>query len=97
MKKGFIPDDGLFGMGIYFSSSLDGARIFGDRILSVQIDRDRIHYEPFSNWVKQYPDECDWGRAAALGYPAVAFFYELGEIELVVYDANLIQNVTERE
>lgn len=97
LVKGFIPNQGLFGTGVYFSSSLEGARIFGDRILSVQIARDQIHYEPFSNWMKQYPDENSWGRAAALGYPAVAFFYESGEVELVVYVASLIQNVTEWE
>ena len=91
LEFGFKPNRGLFGEGIYFTSTKDGARIFGDQIVKVEIDHSRIHSIDFSDFFKRYPNENDWGRAAELGYPAVAFFYGNGEVELVVYQADLIQ------
>lgn len=98
LKKGFNSDKGTWGEGIYFSSTLEGARTFGDTLLKVLIEENeilRIDYkdieERFPN-EEQYSEVRDWAYKC-MGFLAIAICYTNGETELCVYDSSLIKEI----
>ncbi|WNC17931.1 hypothetical protein [Brevibacillus brevis] len=73
----FKPQIGTYGKGVYFSSSKEGARVFGDCILAAIIDDKDI----------------DYSGKRQKGTKAIAVTYPSGETELCVYDTKIIREI----
>ncbi|MFF0828760.1 hypothetical protein ACFYU8_17850 [Brevibacillus sp. NPDC003359] len=93
-RDGFKQFNGLFGNGVYFTSSLEGALIFGDYIISVEVPHETISFYSFLQWQARYPEEESWAEIMLHDQcPGIAIEYESGEIEVCMYDAKLIRIV----
>lgn len=100
LKNGFIPSYGRFGVGVYFSSNLEEAKNFGSEVCKAIIPKESIKEIYYPTLISIYPDlaiDEEEGVPAlreyilSLGYLAVAIEYVTGEVELSVYDTNIIE------
>ena len=98
-KEGFLASYGRFGDGVYFSSSLDEAKVFGSEICRVSVPEDKVMKIYYPDLINIYPDlsiEEEEGvpdlrnYVLSKGYLAVAIRYISGETELCVYVPNII-------
>ncbi|MGG4499081.1 hypothetical protein [Brevibacillus reuszeri] len=95
LEIGFIPEEGLFGKGVYFSSSKDGAGIFGTHIIRIKVDDTKIDYLRYEDFREEF-DENETSLQCIYGVecPALAIKYVSGECELVIYDTSVITEIT---
>jgi hypothetical protein len=90
----FEPNEGMWGIGIYFSSSKEGASFFGDHFLRVSIPEELISFIEFEEWVLNHPDEQTWPEEIKkLNHKATAIRYASGEMELCVFEPDVIGQI----
>lgn len=100
LKEGFILAYGRFGEGAYFTSNLDEAKGFGSEICKVSVPEDKVLKIYYPDLINNYPDlsiEEEEGVTElrdfvlSKGCLAVEIRYVSGDIELCVYDPNIIK------
>ncbi|WP_103108523.1 hypothetical protein [Brevibacillus reuszeri] len=94
LEIGFVPEKGVFGKGVYFSSSKEGARIFGTHIIRIAVDDAHILHLTYED-LKEDPieNEAWFKRIKRQDCPAIAMNYTSGECELVIYDMAVIREI----
>ncbi|WP_240416510.1 hypothetical protein [Paenibacillus periandrae] len=92
INSNFKPKKGLWGKGVYLTSSKEGAKIFGNAILKVLIDDSMVTHIDFENF--RYLDERSWSKEVAnKGYKAIAVSYKSGETEICIFDTEIIKEI----
>ncbi|MFC5402316.1 DNA cytosine methyltransferase [Cohnella soli] len=90
----FVPNEGTWGKGVYFSSSLEGSSFFGDCVLRVEVPDVHILNIDFEDWQTKYPEEDSWADTLLRFAPqAAAIHYPYGEVELCVFQPEIIRLV----
>lgn len=91
----FRPAKGIWGRGIYLSSSKQGASLFGSAILSVQVEDEGIGSIAYEAWVQRHPSPAKWpDEVKKLNLKAIQVCYHLDhEKELCVFDPNIIKQI----
>lgn len=92
MQTWFSPKMGIWGKGVYFSSSKTGASIFGPFVLTAEIADEGIVSINYDKWVKRHPDQKTWTKEIKkLKCKALLVHYRhSNEKELCVFDLELI-------
>ncbi|RRJ54700.1 hypothetical protein EHV15_34445 [Paenibacillus oralis] len=95
LQSWFRPKKGVWGKGVYFSSSKDGASIFGSCILATQIVDERIIPVDYEEWVSRHPDRSTWPKEIQkLGGKGISVHYHhSNETELCVFDPSIINQI----
>lgn len=93
LEKGFWPSEGLYGTGVYFSSSREGASIFGDAILTTCVDLRKAVVIDIDDWAINEENMPSFLKEE--DHVAVIIQYDSGEVELCVYDPSLILHIEE--
>ncbi|KJD43301.1 hypothetical protein [Paenibacillus terrae] len=94
LESDFELSNGLWGNGVYLTSSKDGAYIFGTEILKVRIDESQVTHINFEEFIVDYPSEHNWKKAISdKNYKAIAVAYITGETELCIFDTDIIEEI----
>lgn len=98
-REGFNTSYGRFGYGAYFTSSRKDAMMYGDSIIEVSIDKEKIleiYYPDLKSLYPYLQIEEEEGVTEleqyirSMDYVAVELEYENGDKELCVYETNII-------
>ncbi|WP_088834389.1 hypothetical protein [Paenibacillus tyrfis] len=90
----FDTYSGTWGNGAYFSSSRDAASLFGDSFLKVDIPESEVRNINFAEWQAENPIENKWPELMKnLNVNAVAIHYDSGEVELCVFNPDIIRQI----
>ncbi|WP_145949546.1 hypothetical protein [Paenibacillus sp. Y412MC10] len=94
IRRAFRSQSGLWGKGIYLTSSREAAYLFGQSLLMVKVDDSAVSHIYFEEFKKEFPDERSWAKAVSdKGYKALRISYASGENELCVYDPDIIEAI----
>jgi len=91
LENGFKITEGIFGAGVYFSSSTEGASIFGSVLLQSTIDTSQLDQ---IIWRAEYNDSLA-AQHFKLSKDTI-IYYENGEKELFIKDITLIKKTTHK-
>ncbi|QNR65099.1 hypothetical protein IAQ67_14315 [Paenibacillus peoriae] len=93
LESDFDPSNGVWGKGVYLTSSKDAAYIFGTEILKVRIDETQVTHLNFEE-LNVDSSELDWKETVSdKNYKAIAVAYITGEIELCIFDTEIIVEI----
>ncbi|TVX85557.1 hypothetical protein [Paenibacillus agilis] len=94
LKTRFHTSLGIWGDGVYFSSSRDGASLFGGSIIQAHIPAAEMKHIDFKCWEVEHPNEETWPEMVKeFNCKAIAIHYPSGEIELCVFDPDVIRQI----
>lgn len=95
LETWFIPKRGIWGKGVYFTSSREGATIFGPCTLVTQIPEEEITKIIYDEWIQRYPNQVTWTKEInKLKSKAISVHYRhSNEIELCVFDTEIIKQI----
>lgn len=88
LEGDFQPQEGTYGVGVYLSSSKDGANCFGDHILKVKVKEDNLRYVDSRDVGEEF-----YVEGAGAKDPAIVVCYPTGEKELCIYDLSIIEEI----
>ncbi|MGV2886026.1 hypothetical protein [Paenibacillus taichungensis] len=95
LQSWFKPKKGIWGKGVYFSSSKEGASIFGPCILATQIADADIVPINYDEWVSKHPDQATWPKEVQNleGKAISVHYHDSNETELCVLDPEIIKQI----
>ncbi|MBP1309201.1 hypothetical protein JOD82_002221 [Paenibacillus sp. 1182] len=94
LNSDFQLGKGLWGTGLYLTSSKEAAHIFGDAILKVSVDESKVSTIDFEDFIEKYPLEETWSKViAAMNFKALVISYITGEKELCIFDTEIIKEI----
>jgi hypothetical protein len=102
IKNGFVLSYGRFGIGAYFSSNLEESKNFGPEILKIEVSSNKVKEIYYPDLIKIYPDlsiDEEEGISElkeyviSQGYLAASIKYVSNDVELCIYDTDIINKM----
>jgi len=95
VQSWFIPQEGIWGNGVYFSSTREGASLFGPCIIATRIAEEGIVPIQYEEWVSRHPDQATWPKEIQKyeGKGISVQYHHSSETELCVFDPNIISQI----